>query len=129
MSILVDKNTRNHPRNNRTVWIISTKLSTNTQGVFVGGVTPGKGGQAAGLPVFNSVKARKAKTNCNASMIFVPPPFAADAILEALASEIELIICITEGIPVQDMLPVKELLTAHVADSLVPTVGIFSRAV
>jgi succinyl-CoA synthetase alpha subunit len=76
---------------------------------FVGGVTPNKGGQeAAGLPVFNTVKEAREKTGANASMIFVPPPFAADAILEAIDAEIELIVCITEGIPVQDMIAVKK---------------------
>jgi succinyl-CoA synthetase alpha subunit len=112
VSILVDKNTRVITQGiTGQSGLFHTKLSHEYAGRFVGGVTPGKGGQkAAGLPVFNSVKEAKEQTSCNASMIFVPPPFAADAILEALASEIELIICITEGIPVQDMLPVKRAL-------------------
>ena len=112
MSILVDKNTRVITQGiTGQSGLFHTKLSHEYAGCFVGEVTPGKGGQkAAGLPVFNSDKEAKEKTKCNASMIFVPPPFAADAILEALASEIELIICITEGIPVQDMLPVKRAL-------------------
>jgi succinyl-CoA synthetase alpha subunit len=88
-----------------------TKLSHEYQPRFVGGVTPGKGGQThLGLPVFDTVAEAKAKTNCNASMIFVPPPFAADSILEAIAAEIELIVCITEGIPVLDMVPVRKAL-------------------
>lgn len=76
---------------------------------FVGGVTPGKGGQEIlGLPVFNSVKEAKEATGCDATMIFVPPPFAAAAILEAEAAGIPLIVCITEGIPVRDMLDVSK---------------------
>jgi succinyl-CoA synthetase alpha subunit len=75
---------------------------------FVGGVTPGKGGQEIfGLPVFDLVKDAQAHTLCNASLIFVPPPFAAEAILEAEEAGIELIVCITEGIPVKDMLEVS----------------------
>lgn len=89
-----------------------TRLSHEYAPRFVGGVTPGKGGDTVvGLPVFDTVKEAKERTGCNASMIFVPPPFAADAILEAIEAEIELIVCITEGIPVQDMMPVKRALT------------------
>jgi succinyl-CoA synthetase alpha subunit len=78
---------------------------------MVGGVTPGKGGTThLDLPVFNTVAEAKAKTGCNASVIYVPPPFAADAILEAIDAEIELAVCITEGIPVADMLAVKRAL-------------------
>jgi succinyl-CoA synthetase alpha subunit len=78
---------------------------------MVGGVTPGKGGQEIfGLPIFDSVKEARKKTGCNVSMIFVPAPFAADAILEAENAGIELIVCITEGIPVQDMLEVKRVM-------------------
>ena len=78
---------------------------------MVGGVTPGKGGTShLDLPVFNTVAEAKAKTGCNASVIYVPPPFAADAILEAIDAEIELAICITEGIPVLDMVKVKRAL-------------------
>lgn len=88
-----------------------TRLSHEYAPRFVGGVTPGKGGQqVCGLPVFDTVKEAREKTDCNASMIFVPPPFAAEAILEAIAAEIELIVCITEGIPVLDMVPVKKAL-------------------
>jgi succinyl-CoA synthetase alpha subunit len=88
-----------------------TKLSHEHAPCFVGGVTPGKGGtKHIDLPVFDTVAEAKEKTNCNASMIFVPPPFAADAILEAIAAEIELVVCITEGIPVLDMVPVKKAL-------------------
>ena len=77
----------------------------------VGGVTPGKGGTThLDLPVFNTVHEAKAKTGCNATVIYVPPPFAADAILEAIDAEIELAVCITEGIPVVDMLAVKRAL-------------------
>ncbi len=78
----------------------------------VGGVTPGKGGQKMdAVPVFNSVAEARQATDANASMIFVPPPFAAEAILEAIDGGIELIVCITEGIPVMDMLRVKNYLT------------------
>jgi succinyl-CoA synthetase alpha subunit len=88
-----------------------TKLSQEYQPRFVGGVTPGKGGtKHIDLPVFDTVKEAREKTGANASMIFVPPPFAADAILEAIAAEIELIVAITEGIPVMDMVPVRKAL-------------------
>lgn len=78
---------------------------------YVGGVTPGKGGQThLGLPVFDTVKEAKKATGCDASLIFVPPPFAAEAILEAEDAAIALIVCITEGIPVKDMLEVSRVL-------------------
>ncbi len=80
----------------------------------VAGVTPGKGGQRVeGIPVFDSVCEAREQTACNATMIFVPPPFAADAIMEAAAAGIELVVCITEGIPVADMLRVKAFLRDH----------------
>ncbi len=80
----------------------------------VAGVTPGKGGQEVdGIPVFDSVDEARAATGCNATMIFVPPPFAADAIMEAAEAGIELVVAITEGIPVADMLTVKEFLQDH----------------
>lgn len=76
--------------------------------VFVGGVTPGKGGTTVdGFPVFNSVREAREKTGANTSMVFVPPPFCADAILEAADAGMDLIVAITEGIPVMDMLRVK----------------------
>jgi succinyl-CoA synthetase alpha subunit len=78
---------------------------------MVGGVTPGKGGQThLDLPVFNSVHEAMAKTEANATVIYVPPPFAADSILEAIDAGIALIVCITEGIPVLDMMRVKRAL-------------------
>ena len=109
MSILVDEKTR-----------LITQGITGREGLFhteqsmeygtkvVGGVTPGKGGQKVlgNVPVFNTVRDAVVKTKANATMIFVPPPFASDAILEAADAGIELIICITEGIPVSDMVDV-----------------------
>ena len=112
MSILVDKNTR-----------LICQGFTGTHGTFhseqaikygtnlVGGVTPKKGGQEhLGKPVFNSVIEAKENTNANATMIYVPAKFAASAIIEAIDASIELIVCITEGIPVLDMLKVKQKL-------------------
>ena len=112
MAILVNENTK-----------LICQGFTGSQGTFhseqaiaygtkmVGGVTPGKGGQDhLGLPVFNSVHEARAKTGANASVIYVPPPFAADSILEAIDAEMELIVCITEGIPVLDMMKVKRAL-------------------
>ena len=109
MSILVNKNTK-----------VICQGFTGTHGTFhseqaikygtklVGGVTPKKGGQThLNLPVFNSVEEAKNKTGANATMIYVPPKFAASAIIEAIIAKIELIVCITEGIPVIDMLKVK----------------------
>ena len=85
----------------------SIKYGTN----LVGGVTPGKGGQThLNKPVFNSVKEAKEQTNANATMIYVPAKFAAAAIIEAIEAKFELIVCITEGIPILDMLKVKEKL-------------------
>ncbi len=112
MSIFVDKNTRlivqgitGHEGQFHTRQCI--EYGTNV----VGGVTPGKGGQLMdAVPVFNSVSQAQKTTGADTSMIFVPPPFAADAILEAADAGIELIVCITEGIPVMDMLKVKNYL-------------------
>src|SRR6187402_3029626 len=113
MSILINKNTR-----------VICQGITGAQGTFhseqaiaygtkmVGGVTPGKGGQThIGLPVFDTVAEAKDRTGADASVIYVPPPFAADSILEAIDAEIPLIICITEGIPVADMVKVKRALS------------------
>jgi succinyl-CoA synthetase alpha subunit len=113
MSILVDKNTR-----------LLVQGITGSSGAFhakgcmeygtnvVAGVTPGKGGQLfeGKVPVFDTVYEAREKTGCNATMIFVPAPFAADAILEAADAGVELIVCITEGIPVMDMMRVKTAL-------------------
>lgn len=88
--------------------------------LFVGGVTPGKGGQEIfGLPVFNTVAEAKEKTECDATMIFVPAPYAAEAILEAEEAEIPLIICITEGIPVRDMLEVSKVMKSSKTSRLI----------
>lgn len=113
MAVLVDHNTR-----------LITQGFTGRQGTFhsdqaiaygtqlVGGTSPGKGGTMhLERPVFNTVMEAKAATDCNASVIYVPPPFAADAILEAIDASIELIVCITEGIPVLDMVRVKRALS------------------
>ncbi len=113
MSILVDKNTK-----------VICQGITGSQGTFhteqaiaygtkmVGGVTPGKGGQThVGLQVYDTVGEAVAATGANASVIYVPPPFAADSILEAIDAEIPLICCITEGIPVLDMVKVKRSLS------------------
>ena len=113
MAIFVDSNTRlivqgNH-RSGRASSTTRQCVSYGTN--VVGGVTPGKGGQSMdSVPVFNSVREACDKTAANASMIFVPPPFAAEAILEAIDAGIALIVCITEGIPVMDMLKVKSYL-------------------
>lgn len=113
MSILVDKNTRvicQGITGSAGQFHTTQCLKYGTQ--MVGGVTPNKGGQkdANGLPVFNTVYEAVEETGANATMIFVPPPFAADAIMEAADAGIELIVCITEGIPVLDMMKVKRLL-------------------
>src|SRR6476469_49396 len=113
MAILIDENTK-----------VMTQGFTGAQGTFhaeqgiaygskyVGGVTPGKGGTThIGLPVFDTVAECALRTGATASVIYVPPPFAADAILEAIDAELPLIICITEGIPVLDMVRVKRALS------------------
>lgn len=87
---------------------------------YVGGVTPGKGGtEVLGLPVFDTVLEAKEATQCNASLIFVPAPFAAEAILEAEEAGIELIVCITEGIPIYDMLKVSQVMRASKTSRLI----------
>ena len=94
------------------------KYGTN----LVGGVTPKKGGQEhLGRPVFNTVKEAKDKTGANATMIYVPAKFAAAAIIEALDASIELIVCITEGIPILDMLKVKQKLSKSKSRLIGPT--------
>jgi succinyl-CoA synthetase alpha subunit len=112
MSILVNKDTK-----------VICQGITGSQGSFhseqcmkygtkmVGGVTPGKGGTThLGIPVFNTVREAKAATGCTVSMVFVPPPFAADSIMEAVDADLDLVICITEGIPVLDMVKVKRFM-------------------
>jgi succinyl-CoA synthetase alpha subunit len=112
MAILINKETR-----------VICQGFTGAQGTFhseqcaaygtkmVGGVTPGKGGTThIGLPVFNTVADSKKQTGANVSMIFVPPPFAADSIMEAVDADLDLVICITEGIPVLDMVRVKKFM-------------------
>lgn len=115
MSILVNKDTR-----------LIVQGITGKEGTFhtqqmveygtnvVAGVTPGKGGQThEGIPVFNTVKEAVAATNANASVIYVPPPFAADAIMEAADAELPLVVCITEGVPVADMVKAADFLKDH----------------
>ena len=88
---------------------------------MLGGVSPGKGGtKHLDLPVFNTVDEAVSKTNANTSVIYVPPPFAADAILEAVESEIDLIVCITEGIPILDMVKVKNVLNSSTSRLIGP---------
>ena len=112
MAVLIDENTK-----------VICQGFTGSQGTFhseqaidygtkvVGGVTPGKGGQLhLNLPVFDSVHEAKAVTHANATVIYVPPPFAADSILEAIDAQMDVIVCITEGIPVLDMIKVKSAL-------------------
>ncbi|GAB5350558.1 succinate--CoA ligase subunit alpha [Qipengyuania sp. NPDC077563] len=113
MSILVNKDTKvitQGMTGNTGTFHTQQALDYGTQ--MVAGVTPGKGGtDHIGLPQFNTVKEAKAETGATASCIYVPPPFAADAILEAIDAEMELIVAITEGIPVLDMVKVKAALT------------------
>ncbi len=125
MSILIDKNTN-----------VICQGFTGKQGTFhseqaiaygskmVGGVTPGKGGQThLGLPVFDTVDDAVQQVNANASMIFVPAMYAADSILEAAEAGIKVIVCITEGIPVLDMIKVKAALTSTYADQGIRLIG------
>ena len=113
MSILVNKNTKviTQGMTGATgTFHTETALAYGTQ--MVGGVTPGKGGTThIGLPMFDTVAEAKSKTGADASVIYVPPPFAADSILEAIDAEIPLIVAITEGIPVLDMVKVKRALS------------------
>src|SRR5579863_2559151 len=121
MSVLVDNDTR-----------LIVQGITGKEGTFhalgcaeygtnvVGGVTPGKGGtRHEGWPVFNTVADAVKETGANATLIFVPPPYAAEAILEAEDAGIPLIVCITEGIPVKDMLEVKRVMNASKTSRLI----------
>lgn len=112
MSILVNKNTKvicQGFTGREGTYHSEQALAYGTQ--MVGGVTPGKGGSKhLNLPVFDTVDAAVSKTGANASVIYVPPPYAADAILEAIDAQLQLVICITEGIPVLDMVKVKRAL-------------------
>ena len=113
MSVLVDKNTKVITQGiTGKSGEFHTRLSHEYAPCFVGGVTPGKGGTKGtlSLPIFDSVEVARRETGANASMIFVPPPYAAEAILEAIDAGIELVVCITEGIPVRDMLTVRKVL-------------------
>lgn len=121
MAVLVNKNTK-----------VITQGITGKAGIFhtqqgleygtqyVGGVTPGKGGQTVlDLPVFDTVREAKEKLGCTATQIFVPPPFAAESILEAEDAGIEVIVCITEGIPVKDMLEVSRVMSQSKTSRLI----------
>jgi succinyl-CoA synthetase alpha subunit len=122
MAILVGKQTK-----------LLVQGITGSQGAFhargcrdygtsvVAGVTPGKGGEKfdSSIPIFNTVADAVKQTGANASMVFVPPPFAADAILEAIDAEVELVVCITEGIPVVDMLKVRRVLDSQTKTRLI----------
>jgi len=121
MSILVDKNTRVICQGiTGTAGAFHTKGCLDYGTKMVGGVTPGKGGtkDANGLPVFNTVAQAVEATGADATMIFVPPAFAADAILEAVDAGIKLIVAITEGIPVVDMCKVKPVINAKARDGV-----------
>jgi succinyl-CoA synthetase alpha subunit len=108
MSILVDGNTKLLVQGMGRVGQLHTGISLEYGTRVVGGVTPGKGGsEACGLPVFNTVRRAVRETGANASVVFVPPPGAADAVLEAVDAGIGLVVAITEGIPVRDMLRVR----------------------
>src|SRR3954471_2793918 len=113
MSILINKNTKvicQGITGREGTYHSEQAVAYGTQ--MVGGVTPGKGGTThIDLPVFDTVHEAVAKTGATASVIYVPPPFAADSILEAIDAEVPLIVCITEGIPVLDMVKVKRALT------------------
>ncbi len=134
MSILLDKNTKAivqgitgdagsfHAKQMLEYGTQNSPGSSHGSSPFiVAGVTPGKGGQTfeGKVPIFNTVAAAKKATGANASIIYVPPPFAADAILEAVAAELELVIAITEGIPVLDMVKVKQVLKTQSKTRLV----------
>src|SRR6185369_10072438 len=112
MSILINKNTKvicQGFTGREGTYHSEQAVAYGTQ--MVGGVTPGKGGtKHLNLPVFDTVGEAVAKTGANASVIYVPPPYAADAILEAVDARIPLVVCITEGIPVLDMVKVKRAL-------------------
>ncbi|SRR5579875_108726 len=112
MSILVDKNTRVLTQGiTGATGQIHTRACKQYGTQMVGGVVPGKGGSDfEGIPIFDTVEQARKATGANATVIYVPPPFAADAILEAVAAGIELIVCITEGVPVLDMVKVKRYL-------------------
>src|SRR5215472_16971933 len=131
MSILVDKNTR-----------VICQGFTGAQGTFhseqaiaygtrmVGGVTPGKGGtRHLGLPVFDTMKEAVAATGADASAVYVPPPFAGDAILEAIDAGVRIVVCVTEGVPVLDMVKVKRALCGSITRLIGPNCpGIISRS-
>jgi len=129
MSILVDGHTRVLCQGiTGSAGAFHTKLCLEYGTQVVGGVTPGKGGQADanGLPIFNTMSEAVAKTGADATMIFVPPPFAADAILEAADAGVALIIAITEGVPVLDMVRVRQAipaLNAHGIEKRIRLIG------
>lgn len=109
MSILINKDTKVIVQGiTGATGLFHTQQAVEYGTNIVGGVTPGKGGtEIEGIPVFNTVEDAVRATGANASVVYVPPPFAADAIMEAVDSELDLVICITEGIPVLDMVKVS----------------------
>ena len=121
MAILVDKNTHLivQGMTGKTGQFHSEQMIAYGTSV-VGGVTPGKGGQSLlDKPLFNTVKDAMKDTGANATCVFVPPPFAADAILEAIDAQMPLVVCITEGIPVMDMIKVRRVLEAQATTRLI----------
>ncbi|SDZ92429.1 succinate--CoA ligase subunit alpha [Rubrimonas cliftonensis] len=125
MAILIDKSTPIIVQGiSGRIGMFHTEQAINYGANIVGGVTPGRGGETMlGKPVFNTVKGAVAETGAEASMVFVPPPFAADAIMEAADAGVRLAVCVTDGIPSQDMMKVKRYLRRYRAETRLRLVG------